>query len=114
MLNDGTKDIKTHLAEHQICRSVGAHLERLYPGWRWWVECRVEAGVVYVKNLDLSGEYGFVIHLARLAQDPELKTVMRAGGEVLERYNQHRGQRPERLTVERDIAGEAIGETDAA
>jgi hypothetical protein len=114
MLNDGTKDIKTHLAEHQICRSVGGVLEAHYPGWRWWVECKAEAGVVYVKNLDLSGEYGFVIHLARLAQDPDLKLVMRGGGEVLERYHQHRGQRPERLSVERDITGEAIGETDAA
>jgi hypothetical protein len=107
-------DIKVQLAENQVCRTVGSHLERLYPGWRWWVECKAETGVVYVKNLDLSGEYGFVVHLARLAQDPELKTVMRAGGEVLERYNQHRGKRPKSLSVERDISGEAKGDMDAA
>lgn len=109
------KDIKEHFHdtyyENKVEAEIGQELERHYPGWQWWVECTLKAGVVAVKNLDLHGDYGFIIHLNRYLTNPErLKMVMRAGGETLERYNQDRAKAPEKIEVERDIRGNAIGE----
>ena len=47
-------------------------------------------GVVGVKSMRLSGNWGFVLHADKI--DNDYKNVMRAGGEILERYNQNRGK----------------------
>lgn len=102
------------LAENKICASVGQVLEQHYNGWRWFVECRAETGVVSVRNLDLDGNFGFVIPLHVLLYDIELTSVVMGAGEILERYGQRAGWKPEALDIDRDLKGNAVGDTDGA
>ena len=67
-------------------------LERHYPGWAWYVEVPPGQNIAVIKNLDLGSRgkpWGFVLHKSRIGHD--MKLVMRAGGELLERYRQRRG-----------------------
>lgn len=65
-------------------------LHKHYPGHLWAVTC--DAGVLSVRNLYLSGNWGFIIRLGPVYSASELdKLVMEAGGEILERYNVSRG-----------------------
>ena len=45
-------------------------------------------GVVVVKSMRLSGDWGFVLHEDKM--DNDYKSVMRAGGELLERFRMSR------------------------
>jgi len=73
--------------DHSQAKNVAEVLEKKYPGWLWAVHCM--DGVVTVKSMLLSGNWGFVMHSDKI--DNDYKSVMRAGGEILERYNQKRG-----------------------
>jgi hypothetical protein len=73
--------------DHITAKNVAEVLDRKYPGWLWAVNCM--DGVVTVKSMLLSGNWGFVMHSDKI--DGDYKSVMRAGGEILERYNQKRG-----------------------
>tara|TARA_R110000824_G_scaffold290671_1_gene479187 strand:- start:4370 stop:4696 length:327 start_codon:yes stop_codon:yes gene_type:complete len=75
------------LGDHLLAKNVAEILDKKYPGWLWAVH--VMDGVVTVKSMLLSGNWGFVLHANKI--DNDYKTVMRAGGEILERYNQKRG-----------------------
>jgi hypothetical protein len=100
-------DVKRELYENQLCSSVGATLQNLYPGWRWWVDCTLPSGMIAVRNLDLDGDYGFYVPVAKYVQaDQPAKIIMRAGGEILERYKQHRGRR---IASDQDIARDFKG-----
>ena len=107
--------IRENNYENQICALVGRQIEKHYPGWRWYVECRLPTGVVTVRNLDLDGEYGFIIPIVKIVNETDPgRIVMRAAGEVLERYRQQRGGRPSSYDIERNFKGQAIGDTDGA
>lgn len=80
--------IQNSLNELLLSKKVGEHLNRHYPGHLWAVHVR--DGLIIVQNLLLSGKWGFVLKEENL--DPDLKMVMRAGGELLERYNVSRGR----------------------
>jgi len=75
------------LSDHLLAKNVAEVLDKKYPGWLWAVHSM--DGVVTVKSMLLSGNWGFVLHSNKI--DNDYKTVMRAGGEILERYNQKRG-----------------------
>ena len=76
------------LGDHLRAKNVADVLEKKYPGWLWAVN--VDHGVVTVKSMLLSGNWGFVLHEDKI--DNDYKSVMKAGGEILERYNQNRGR----------------------
>ena len=76
------------LGDHLTARNVAEALEKKYPGWLWAVTA--DHGVVTVKSMLLSGNWGFILHENKI--DNDYKSVIRAGGEILERYNQHRGR----------------------
>ena len=105
--------LKAEIHENRICAFVGQTLQDCYPGWKWYVECKMFTGVVTVRCLELDGDYGFVVPIDNVVQRTGKVTIMRAGGEILERYNQDRGLRPEKLEVKRNFTGRAIGDTDA-
>jgi len=72
--------------------NVQAALERHYPGWAWYVEAPPSQNVLVIKNFDLGTRgkpWGFVLHKTQI--DPAMECIMRAGGELLERYRQRRG-----------------------
>ena len=76
------------LNDHVLAKNVAETLEKKYPGWFWAVN--VMDGVVTVKSLRLSGNWGFVIHADKI--DNDYRSVVTAGGEILERFRQHRGK----------------------
>lgn len=113
-MRDNQKNLVRHskMTEKQemtVASQVGELLHVAYPGYVWRVT--VLQGVVTVHNAMLSGQWGFLLKIASL--DPEGKVVVRAGGELLERYNLTRAKnkragQEEMKEVERDFRGEAI------
>jgi hypothetical protein len=76
--------------EMVLARTVAEKLNKCYPGHLWATS--IDGGRLIVKNLYLSGEWGFVIRLPDIYSISSLEhDVMRAGGELLERYRQRRG-----------------------
>ncbi len=75
-----------------LCGRAADKLNDHYPGHLWAVHLNSDktGGVLVIRNLAHSTRYGYVLHLDKLHEDPDLKKVMRAGGEILERANQKR------------------------
>lgn len=78
-----------------------------YPGYRWRVGLMDEptGGVLQIFNDDINAQvwsnapYGYVLHLTTVYDDPDLKCVVRAAGEILERARLTRGRnRGEEIT----------------
>lgn len=92
--------------EQQIAKIVGDHLGKVYPGYGWAVY--VEGGMVdiWVNGLDSINSY----KVSTLSLTPEMKEITRAGGELLERYNQSRVRYREDdlLSVGRNAQGHAV------
>ena len=78
------KNLKFIAQDHTVAKNVAEHLEKKYPGWLWAVH--VMDGVVGVKSMRLSGNWGFILHEDKI--DNDYKSVTKAGGEILERYRQ--------------------------
>ena len=78
------KNLKFIAADHTTAKNVAEHLEKKYPGWLWAVH--VMDGLIAVKSMRLSGNWGFVLHEDKI--DNDYKAVTNAGGEILERYRQ--------------------------
>ena len=74
--------------DYTLAKNVAEKLEEKYPGWLWAVH--VMDGVVGVKSMRLSGNWGFLLHANKI--DNDYKVVVNAGGEILERYRQSRGK----------------------
>ena len=74
--------------DYTLAKNVAEKLEEKYPGWLWAVH--VMDGVVGVKSMRLSGQWGFILHADKI--DNDYRAVVNAGGEILERYRQHRGK----------------------
>lgn len=69
-------------------------LERNYPGWLWAVQPDEKGGVINIFSFRLSGQWGYTLHTSRLQADPTMRDVVRAGGELLERFGFPRGPYP--------------------
>ena len=80
------EDFNVH--DYTLAKNVAEHLEKKYPGWLWAVH--VMDGVVGVKSMRLSGNWGFILHEDKI--DKNYKVVTNAGGEILERFRQQRGR----------------------
>ena len=62
-------------------------LRKAYPQWAdyWNITIDTRGGIVQVRNLALSGDFGFVLHITKI--DPEMKKVRELAGELFERFN---------------------------
>lgn len=91
IFSDMAGEVLSGASEH-LAKTVLATLQKHYPvfsnGWR--VTINQSGGAVQVTNELLSGRMGFVLHTMQI--DPEMKSVMRAGGELLERYRMARSK----------------------
>ena len=76
-----------------LCRSIGEILVKAYPGWLWAVHPQEKGGMVNIRNMHLHGAYGYRLKIGEIQNDPIVlsKTVVRAAGEVLERFGMPRG-----------------------
>lgn len=102
--------------EMWIAKSVGTALANRYPGRQWGVQVNMEGGVLIVSCPSLSTEKGYHIYMDGKVIDELCKDAMRAGGEILERYDISRAKKfdPDNLeTLDFDWQGEVIS-ADAA
>lgn len=86
---------ETRMADEDVCLAVGEDLTKHYPGYPWMVGCNHEAGTL---QIDLMVDkpphlrnYGYMLHISSVLGSDGQKKVMRAGGELLERYGLRRG-----------------------
>lgn len=92
-------------SEQYLAWRVTELLMKQYPGHPW--ACHVGSGVITVRNMLLSGEFGYYIHLNRIHTDDDFnRKVTRAGGEILERFKLSRGELAEQevMNMKRDFA----------
>ncbi len=75
------------LLDFQMSQQIGEALNKHYPGHLWAV--RVHDGMAKIQNLLFSDEWGYVIRITDMG--PDMKKVMRAGGEILARFKLSRG-----------------------
>ena len=68
-------------------------LHKHYPNYRWAVYVSGEQGIAKVYNLDLTGQHAWVLHLDVMFSATDWdQRIMRAGGEILERYRLDRAR----------------------
>lgn len=87
-------------------KNIAEYLHKHYPGHLWAVQ--VFEGIVTIKNLALSGSEGYILHQDKMDNDG--KDVIRAGGEILERFRLNRGKVVENqfMDLKRNFKGEII------
>ena len=74
-------------ADIALAKRIGEVLQFHYPAHPWYVEVEHVHGIAKVSIPALMGWTAyFVIHLGSLSVDPSMKIVVKAGGEILERY----------------------------
>jgi hypothetical protein len=91
-----------------MAKTMAAALHAHYPGHLWAVACDGQIGFADVRNLALSGTWGFRIRLSKMYSASAFeKQVVMAGGELLERYKLKRGRLNEDhlLSLKADFAG---------
>ena len=90
---------RTEAADMILCRNIGELLHKHYPGHLWAVCVDSEGGVVVIKNLRVSANYGYLLKINDLYpfDSGVVRTIINAGGEILERASMARGQSDGRL-----------------
>lgn len=88
-----------------VALAVAAYhkLEQHYPGHSWRTNADHAQGVLtvqlqYFDKLRRDANWGVRIKIHRLNSDPDLRSVVRAGGELLERYGLPRHRRADAET----------------
>lgn len=81
------------LYDRDIAAKIANKLNKHYPGHMWAVNVNSgeTAQIVNIFNFAISSKYGYVLHLNTVENDPDLKCVLNAGGEILERGKFARG-----------------------
>lgn len=84
----------TQMADQDVCIAVGEDLTRAYPGYFWMVGCNHEAGTIEIRlqvPTPIGTErFGYLMYISTAIGIGGQKAVMRAGGEMLERYGLRR------------------------
>ena len=97
-----------------MAKEMAEALHQAYPGHLWAVSCEGKTGMADVRNLALSGQWGFRLKLGHIYSASAFKKdVIRAGGELLERYRVARTRMdPEKYReLPTDFAGRLIADT---
>lgn len=90
---------------------IAGILEKQFPGYIWMVAPCVEAGYADVRLMNVSAKYGYRINLKRdYFEDPSRRIVIKAGGEIVDRYRLSVRADEAKLASLRQIAGETIGD----
>lgn len=94
-----------------MAKNMAELLHRHYPGHLWAVSC--DGKFADVRNMMLSGNWGWRVKVSGLSSGSDFdKKIVRAGGELLERYRLTRGKFNEDhvATLPTDFAGRLIGD----
>lgn len=76
-------------ANARLVKLVGKKLSEAYPGHPWGVQAEIEHGIVRVSLMGFA-QWPYVIHVSTLKNDPGLRSVVEAGGHLLERLKMPR------------------------
>lgn len=96
-----------------MAKEMAEALNAAYPGHMWAVACDGKIGFADVRNLALSGNHGFRLALDKIYSASDFKMrVIRAGGEVLERYRVSRGKasQDQYSSLKSDFAGRYLAD----
>jgi hypothetical protein len=81
--------LRQTLKEKEVCDYVGPLLASRYPGYRWRVE--TAGGVVNIRCEHTNARYGYTLIPERYFSETQWRAaIIRAGGEILERFNMSR------------------------
>lgn len=103
-------DASRKIRADKLCRSIGAVLQRHYPGRRWFADVNLQGGIAYIACPDISMRFGYSLRISRTMLQLE-EAVKKAGGEILERFHLSRERAREGDTkfMPRNARGEVIG-----
>lgn len=74
-------------ADMALTKRIAGVIEQHYAGHPWHIQVSHEQGIAKIQIPHLMGAVNwYVIPLTLLKSDPTLRLVVRAGGEILERY----------------------------
>lgn len=71
------------ITEMTTAKNIADYLVKKFPGYPWLV--RVDRGLVRITCANLSNLWGYTLHEDKI--DPDYRAVLKAGGEILERFN---------------------------
>jgi hypothetical protein len=101
--------IDTNANDMIMAKEIADALNAHYPKHLWAVNVDGKNGVATIKNLLLSGQWGYLLKLTNMFSASDFrKDVLRAGGEILERYRVNRGRLDEAqyATLSTNFAGD--------
>tara|TARA_R110000744_G_scaffold9625_4_gene30572 strand:- start:311 stop:703 length:393 start_codon:yes stop_codon:yes gene_type:complete len=84
-------------------------LRSAFPVWAdyWKITIDTRGGIVQVRNLMVSGDFGFALHITKV--DPEMRRVRDLAGELFERFNISRSRNISIEDAMRDVKSNGIG-----
>lgn len=83
--NDGEPD-KNYQHDLDMAQQIGQVLSANYPGHFWFVEVDSKGKMVHISIPVFMGNARFNQRMREVQTDPGMKWVIRAGGEILERW----------------------------
>lgn len=86
-----------NIIDADLCRKISDILMMHYPEHLWMVGADHQAGMIYVElpydSVIRNFQFGFNMHISKLGNARTMeKKVMKAGGELLERFKLKRGR----------------------
>lgn len=99
--------------DYNMAKEMSDVLFEAYPNHLWAVTCEGDKGIATIRNLALSGEWGFILKLNECYTASDWKKkIVRAGGELLERFNLYRGTGNQDAisSLKNDFSGRTIGD----
>lgn len=86
------------MEDQDVCIAIGETLTAAYPGYMWNVGCQHDGGVAYIMlvipTVANNQSLGNLIYLSTALGPGGQKAVLRAGGEILERWGLPRSRAP--------------------
>lgn len=79
--------------DQNMAKMLCERLQQHYPGHLWAVNVEGRTGLITIRNLYLSGQWGYVLKIGHVYSASSLeRDAVRAGGEILERFRLSRAQ----------------------
>lgn len=93
LLNGLDETATTTANDHIMAKTMADALDTNYPGHLWAVSADSQTGLCIIRDLLVSGEWGYVLKIPAIYSASAFRAdVIRAGGEILERYRLTRGK----------------------
>ncbi|MGH2902195.1 MAG: hypothetical protein ACRDK7_01160, partial [Solirubrobacteraceae bacterium] len=88
---DAPSELTCHASLVLLTKNAADLLEKHYPGWAWLLSPDEAGGVLNILALKLSGSWGYTLKLKDIQNDPQMRRVLKVGGELIERFGYRAG-----------------------